>query len=114
PDGPNVNVVYFEDTGWDGKDIDGTFATTKVHFDPSGQILDADIAINSGRHDVSVASAGNGADLVSILTHEVGHFLGLDHSADANAVMFFSLGPNERKRELQRDDIDAICTLYPP
>jgi hypothetical protein len=113
PDGPNVNVVYFEDTGWEGKDLDSTYATTKVHFEPSGEIVDADIAINSARFDVGVGSAG-GPDLVSILTHEVGHFLGLDHSADENAVMFYSLGRSEKKRSLQQDDIDAICTLYPP
>jgi MYXO-CTERM domain-containing protein len=113
--GPNVNVVYFEDSGWSGKDMDSTYATTKTHFDQSGEIMDADIAINSARFDLLTGNdTSGGADLLSILTHEVGHFYGLDHSNEPGAVMYWSLAPGEVRRKLSADDIAGICTLYPP
>jgi hypothetical protein len=45
------------------------------------------------------------------LTHEIGHFLGLDHSAVVKAMMFPYAPPMERT--LGSDDVAAISTLYP-
>jgi len=118
--GPNVNAIYFTDNGWGGPqtddNLDGVLALTKTHFAPSGAILDADIAINSARHDFTVSDdlKARHQDLVSVLTHEVGHFLGVDHSDDPSAVMFWSYKPGSVRRDLQDDDIKAVCTIYPP
>jgi hypothetical protein len=59
-----------------------------------GQILDADIYFNPGDSNTTFAAPAalgahpNSYDLESILTHEVGHFLGFSHSAIWSAMMF--------------------------
>jgi hypothetical protein len=51
-------------------------------------------------------------DLQAILTHEAGHFLGLAHATDTNAIMYAYYQPGAI--QLTSDDVDAICTVYPP
>jgi hypothetical protein len=59
-----------------------------------GQILDADIYFNPGDPNTTFATPAALAanpksyDLESILTHELGHFLGFSHSAVWGAMMF--------------------------
>jgi peptidoglycan hydrolase-like protein with peptidoglycan-binding domain len=51
-----------------------------------------------------------GIDFLSVAIHEIGHTLGLDHSADANAIMFaFYSGI---KQVLAADDIAGIRSIY--
>jgi hypothetical protein len=72
--------------------------------------------INSGQPlSTSDIVVPNGYDLQSIITHEAGHFMGLAHSFDPNATMWahYSAG-TESFRDLSDDDIDGICTVYPP
>jgi len=114
------------------------FAVTIVwHNESTGEIFDADMLINDtlavpNRDNVPTAggpyascpddgcppSAGvnpGAADLRSIVTHEIGHIIGIGHSDVADATMFAT---NERravnKRDLHPDDEAAICTIYPP
>jgi MYXO-CTERM domain-containing protein len=114
PSGPNVNAVYFDDNGWSGTGIDGTLAQTTVTYSNTGQILSADIAINSAKNNFTVTDSNVQTDLVSVITHEVGHFLGVAHSPLANAVMFADYTPGTIKRTLTPDDIAAVCAIYPP
>ncbi|GAB2280393.1 hypothetical protein Dimus_015027 [Dionaea muscipula] len=51
-------------------------------------------------------------DLQTAMTHELGHVLGLAHSADRAAVMYPSYDSNHLKRRLTQDDIDGIKALY--
>jgi hypothetical protein len=48
-------------------------------------------------------------DFQTVMTHELGHALGLGHSSDAASVMYGSLNPGEVRRELLADDL-AIPT----
>lgn len=75
----------------------------------AGQILDADILFNPAVTFTTDGSAGT--DLQTVLTHEIGHFLGLDHSAVVKATMFPYAPPVERT--LGSDDVAAIAMLYP-
>ena len=138
--GPNVNTIAFLDPWRDpcfepgdpGYD-DNAFAVTIVwHNTNTGEILDADMMINDT--EASATSAGGPydncpdtgcdpgsraapgpADLASIVTHEVGHFIGIGHSDVAEATMFASAERSSvAKRDLAPDDVEAICEIYPP
>jgi hypothetical protein len=97
----------------------------------TGDIVESDIFFNS-TFAWSVATPGQAGrfDLESVALHEIGHFLGLGHSAlgetemlagdrrrvtASGAVMFpISFGSgNTADRELQPDDIAGISDLYP-
>lgn len=94
-------------------------AITKIAHDPeTGEIVDADIEINDGGYRFSYddSPGANEVDFLSMLTHELGHFYGLDHSADMDATMFATYATSAEHamdaRTLSQDDIDGICTLY--
>jgi hypothetical protein len=55
-------------------------------------------------------------NLAYVFAHEAGHFLGLDHSPVASALMFatYALDSSAGPPALGPDDIAGICTAYPP
>ena len=98
--------------------------TTTSYRQDTGQIVDADIELNEARFLFSTVdepvctSEGQrgcvGTDVANTVTHEIGHMLGLDHSEVAGAAMYASAEFGETsKRELARDDEQAICDIYP-
>jgi hypothetical protein len=107
-EGPNSNAVIFQTARWPHDPI--AIGVTTVSFEPSsGRVLDADIEVNL---------AGTGLDFYGIhyvLTHEFGHFFGIDHSRDATAVMYAqSRSSNfDGPPVLSTDDQNAICLAYP-
>lgn len=117
-EGPNVNVVLFQDDDWKYRGIDGTLAKTSVTYnDETGEIYDADIEVNTANNTVTISDDPKKIqyDLQAILTHEVGHFIGIAHSANSDAVMFASYSPGSiAQRKLTDDDIAAVCAIYEP
>ena len=87
-------------------------AITLVARAESGQIIDADIAVNDAGHVFTlVDEAGVGEiRLQTVLVHEVGHFFGLDHSLEADAVM--NKNYDLDRDALTPDDEAGICFLY--
>lgn len=121
PDNENI-VIFRNDT--EGDELDtwvhaiGALAITTVTYEThEGRLLDADIEVNDSRFHFTACDPGGCAidfDLENTLTHELGHVLGLDHSADTTATMFASAPRADlSKRDLAPDDVDAICTVYP-
>lgn len=120
-DGPNANVIMFTDmqrasSGKRSGTIDANTLglTTRTYDANTGEIVGADIQINTADADFGVAMETDKYDLQSVLTHELGHVIGLDHWPDPNAVMFGQFSSGETRRDLTDDEIDAACTIYPP
>lgn len=113
---PNANIVMFRDDGWPYPDERFVIARTSITFDANtGAIFDADIELNSFDNDFSTGDVRITTDLQAVLTHEVGHFLGLDHSSFENATMQSNYDlSNLGTRTLSSDDTAGICSVYAP
>lgn len=114
-DGRNANIIVFRDDEWPHSGA-GVLALTTVTFSrSSGEVYDADMEFNTAQHDFAVSDTAPGVDILSVATHEAGHFLGLAHSADPEATMFAAYTPGTiTQRTLEADDIAGICDIYPP
>ena len=92
-------------------------AVTTVVFDvDTGVILDADLDLNGVNFFWTVTDDPNQVitDIQSIVTHEIGHLLGLDHTEDPETTMFPSTSEGQtQKRTLEQDDQDGVCFIYP-
>lgn len=117
-DRPNANVVIFQDNKWDYAGVENNLAKTTVHFDAeTGEIFGADIEINHAFNEYTLTDDPDAVvtDLQAIVTHEVGHFIGLDHSPDFDATMFAGYSEGEtHQRTLEPDDVAGACAAYPP
>ncbi|MFO0637872.1 MAG: matrixin family metalloprotease [Polyangiaceae bacterium] len=120
-DRPNVNVILFRDNEW--KTADGaarspeTIGLTTVKFNTeTGEIFGADMELNTFHHNMTAGEpGGNDYDLTSVVTHEAGHFLGMAHSEQTQAVMFATYDKGRSSaRELHADDVRGICSVYRP
>jgi hypothetical protein len=70
-------------------------------------------AENAAGTDMSAAPSSAAAghlDLLTAVMHEMGHELGLDHTADAHALMFDSLVDGERRLPTTADVAQAVGT----
>ncbi len=115
--GPNQNLVVFRDDGWPYNDPNSTLGLTTVTFNAlTGEIFDADMELNSSGRNLSTTDKvpANGFDLLSVVTHEAGHFYGLAHATDATATMYASYKPGTAAlRTLTADDVAGLCAIYP-
>jgi hypothetical protein len=85
----------------------------------TGEIIDADIAVNAASFVFSVDDAAPQwtHDLLTVIQHETGHALGLAHSTNEFATMRDGYPePTLRDpipgRSLATDDLDGICASY--
>jgi hypothetical protein len=111
----NTNLIVFRDDGWPYEGSSNTLALTTVTYNlDTGEIYDADLEVNSADNKLTTSDTAVEFDLLSITTHEAGHFLGLAHSMTADATMFPAYKPGEiGLRSLDADDVLGICAVYP-
>lgn len=117
-DGLNTACYWVQ---WDWALLSGGFghnviALTFVFWDETtGEILEADILCNDEFFQWGVAGEPGKMDVQNVMTHEVGHFLGLSEEPSVpEATMFPTIGLAEtHKRILSQDDILGARTIYP-
>jgi hypothetical protein len=78
----------------------------------SGRILDADIVFNMSAGPWAEREGDPGTDPRTAALHEVGHFIGMEHSDVEDAVMYGSMREGEAERELVTDDIEGAWEIY--
>lgn len=114
---PNQNLIVFRESSWPYNDAANTLGLTTVTFNAeNGEIYDADMEINATERNLSITDQvpANGFDLLSVITHEAGHFLGLAHATSPTATMFASYKPGTVSlRSLTPDDVAGLCAMYP-
>lgn len=120
PDG--INVVTLAQTPENAALFEPgleTTSRTRVFFNPAnGAISEADITVNPALLYSTDGTPGT-YDLETTFTHEIGHLLGLDHSAIVGATMQPLQGRNGNYnlpaitgRTLSSDDVAGIKALY--
>jgi MYXO-CTERM domain-containing protein len=117
-DGGNRIMWVETQVEWPGQP--GTLALTYTFYTTTGdrKIVDADMIVNGVNWTWTTVEAeiGQGTpakvDIETVVFHEVGHFLGLDHSSDEAAAMYAS-NNKLKQRGPATDDVRGICSLYP-
>lgn len=110
----NINVVLWQDEQWPHPQYDAVALTTVTFQPQTGEIVNADIEFNTADYSFTNSDDDVEVDVRNTLTHEVGHFLGLDHSPISSATMFATAPPGEtQKRHLHDADIAGLCFIYP-
>lgn len=119
-DGPsgNTNAVIWRDDDWPHNP--SAFAITSLTYNAeTGEIADADIELNGDHFSFGNLQqrhpAGSRVDVRNVLTHEVGHLVGLGHpKGKPDATMWRKARVGEiKKRSLESDDIQGLCHVYP-
>lgn len=108
-DGRNDVVVHTTD--WPLPLTPGAAGHT-VLFVSGDRIVEADVHLNARDFAFVLGKASPKVDLRSILTHELGHVLGIGHSDVTRATMHAGLPAGIAARSLEADDVAAVCALY--
>jgi MYXO-CTERM domain-containing protein len=110
-----ANTLYFIDSGWPHNFTDIALTTTTFGVE-SGRLLEADIEVNGQDYVLTASDDEVVVDLLSVLTHEAGHFFGLSHVYDEGPTMYdaYTGVGSVTSRSLESDDIAGMCAIYPP
>jgi hypothetical protein len=109
PASADIEISWGTGEHGDGFPFDGNGGVLAHAFYPSDGRIHFDDA-----ETWTTATRSNSADprdLITVAAHEIGHAIGLGHSADSSALMYeFYSGSH---RFLANDDIEGITSLYP-
>lgn len=113
-DGTNL-ITFLESGTWPFEP--GGAAFTVRYLSTTGtpqEIIETDIILNGIDFEWSTDGNLDRIDIQSVVAHELGHAVGIWHSAQPTATMYplTSIG-NPVGRTLTNDDIAALCFLYP-
>jgi hypothetical protein len=110
PNFDGINCIRWSSTGFGDP---STLATTTTWFyKTTGDILECDCVFNENYTWSTAALTPPGQfDVETVMLHEFGHFLSLDHSTPP-AVMQPSVPSGTQRRTLTMDDINGIKAIY--
>lgn len=115
PDSINILKTNMTQSEYLSAAGDSLAVTINVYND-NGILVDSDILFNPGiLYSTEITNTPvDRYDLQSVATHEIGHFLGLDHSSILAATMFPTIGEGTNyARVLSADEVSAIGAVYP-
>lgn len=105
----------------DGKSIvcmgslpSGVLGTTYTWYSTTTHVVsEADVVLTTDL-PMTIGGSPTSVDVQSVLTHEFGHFCGLDHVSDVTQTMYPSI-PNDSQiyRTLCDGDLLGVRTIYP-
>ncbi len=112
----SIHLVIFDETNSSGyfPAWSGTVAITPIWFFSNGTISDADILFNGSGFQFTTSGDPGHFDVGDVGTHELGHLLGLDHTAWAGGTMYPFVDPTvSLHRSISRDEISGLRDAYP-
>ena len=93
--------------------VDIRYIPALTRVSSSGDYLDyGGIVLNAEKDAPASIGRLSQAQVLITLAHELGHVLGLGHSGQQEALMYFSI-QNKREPALSADDVQGVQYLYP-
>ena len=102
------NIIYWFPRWPENKNLP---AHTLLHWQDS-KIFEADMMINAENIAYSFNPKGSEYDIVSVVIHELGHILGLDHVDRKESVMASHLENAVKRREISALEKNTLQCLY--
>lgn len=111
-DTADIKIEFVSFSHGDGEPFDGVLGILAHAFSPTDGRFHLDDSEYWYSHSDGGSSVPQEIDLQSVVTHEIGHLIGLAHSPVENAIMYPSIAPGQVKLQLQQDDIQGAQALY--
>lgn len=130
----NTSRIQFDDPFHEVPDLDGACAGVvavggffsngelrSVNGTTFRRIVEGDVTVNNG--GACFGTTIGAMAFAEVLTHEIGHAIGLAHSSEnpsepnsllAEATMYFRVHNDGRGASVREDDVDGVSAIYAP
>ena len=108
PDGKNI-IYWSDDESYLPENTQAKTATWSNH---QATLIEADISIAFLNFNFSTTGEAGMVDMKSLMIHEFGHVLGINHIHSNYSVMNAELGSGEIRHNISKLDLDTIGCIY--